>query len=37
MEVKLCRGGGQVVAHSRELANPHGSSAVTGSAFFQVQ
>src|SRR5690348_12104642 len=31
IDVKLCRGGGQDVAHSRELAYPHGSSAVTGS------
>src|SRR4029077_17188586 len=31
IDVKLCRGGGQDVAHSRELACPHGSSAVAGS------
>ena len=24
--VKLCRGGGQLVAHSSELPKPHGSS-----------
>ena len=29
--VKLCRGGGQLVAHSSELPWPHGSSTVTGS------
>ena len=27
-EMKLCRGGGELVAHSRELPYPHGSSAV---------
>ena len=33
----MCRGGGQEVAHSSEFAKPQGSSAVTCSAFFQVQ
>ena len=36
MRVKLCRGGGQEVAHSSEFAYPHGSSAVTFSPYFQV-
>ena len=31
IDVKLCRGGGQEVAHSSELPWPHGSSAVTTS------
>src|SRR6478736_7086464 len=30
-EVKLCRGGGELVAHSSELPYPHGSSAVVTS------
>ncbi len=29
IRVKLCRGGGQLVAHSSELPKPHGSSSVT--------
>src|SRR5215831_12798254 len=29
IEVKLCRGGGQDVAHSSELPQPQGSSSVT--------
>src|SRR5699024_4328849 len=33
---KLCRGGGQEVAHSRELPKPHGSSTVTFGACRQV-
>src|SRR5699024_5669711 len=33
---KLCRGGGQEVAHSRELPCPHGSSTVTFGACRQV-
>src|SRR5690625_7231223 len=28
-ETKLCRGGGQLVAHSSELEKPHGSSTNT--------
>jgi hypothetical protein len=28
--VKLCRGGGQLVAHSRDRPKPHGSSTVHG-------
>src|SRR5215470_12805597 len=36
IDVKLCRGGGQEVAHSRELLQPHGSSAVTFSPWRAV-
>ncbi len=35
-EVKLCRGGGQLVAHSSEPPQPQGSSTFTCGAFFQV-
>ena len=35
-DVKLCRGGGQLVAHSSEPPHPHGSSTVTFGAFFMV-
>ena len=34
--MKLWRGGGQEVAHSNELDQPHGSSTVTFGAFFVV-
>ena len=36
IRVKLCRGGGHKVAHYREFAKPHGSSAVTSSPYFHV-
>jgi len=35
-DVKLCRGGGQLVAHSNDPPHPHGSSTVTFGAFFMV-
>ncbi|MCY1462944.1 hypothetical protein D9M71_807730 [compost metagenome] len=35
-EVKLWRGGGQDVAHSREAPKPHGSSTSTRSLLRQV-
>ena len=36
IEVKLCLGGGQDVAHSSELLKPHGSSSTTRSPCFHV-
>src|ERR1700712_2987217 len=33
-EVKLCRGGGELVAHSSEVPYPHGSSAGGTSPYF---
>jgi hypothetical protein len=35
-EVKLCRGGGQEVAHSSEAPKPHGSSTSTRRLLRQV-
>ena len=33
IEVKLCRGGGQDVAHSSDRPQPHGSSTPTSGLF----
>jgi len=37
IEVKLCRGGGHEVAHSRDEPYPHGSSLVTFGAVLDFQ
>ena len=37
IEVKLCRGGGQLVAHSNEPPYPHGSSVFTSGALRVIQ
>ena len=36
MVTKLCRGGGQLVAHSSERPQPHGSSTSTSGALREI-